>query len=47
VDYDADDSANGYGSRKSRLPAAAAIKLTGQIMRILTCDLNGTDSTNM
>ena len=47
MDYDADESRNGFDHSKARLSPKAAIKLTGEVMRILTCDLNGTDSNNL
>jgi peroxidase len=47
LDYDADEYRNGNEYNKARLSPRAAIKLTGQIMRILTCDLNGTDTNNL
>ena len=45
IDDDDDDAR--VNKAKSRAAAAAAIKLTREIMTKLACDLNGTDSNNL
>ena len=45
MDYDTKELRN--GESESRSTARAAISLTGEIMTVLLCDLNGTDSSNL
>lgn len=45
MDYDSDELR--HGDSESRSAARAALKLTGEIMTVLMCDLNGTDSSNL
>jgi hypothetical protein len=45
MDYDNDGSRGDH--HKSRSAATAAIKLTRDIMTVLACDLNGTDTDNL